>query len=320
MKKMLLIVISVIIITMGIPLLVVSTYKEKKVETEPTPEKEKINVYVHTQDKVIEMDTIQYLKEVVSAEMPANFHEEALKAQAVAARTYMLTRKNEGPTDIHKGADICTDSTHCKAWMSEADRKKAWGQYAEKNWHKISDAVESTNDMVITYQGNLISAVFHSTSSGTTENAKDVWGGDVPYLVSVSSPGDTESPKYNSNAEFNIDEYKKICEENIPGINWENGLFCNIERSTAGGITLINIGGITVKGVDFRKMFSLQSTNIDIKEENGKVIMTVKGYGHGVGMSQYGANYLANEGKNYIEILKTYYTGVEVEKINNISN
>lgn len=308
---------------MGIPLLIVSTYKEKDAETpgiEATPEKEKINVYIHTQDKVVEMDVMQYLKEVVSAEMPASFHNEALKAQAVAARTYMLTRKNAGPTDIHKGADICTDSTHCKAWMSETDRKKSWGNDAENNWQKISDAVEATDEMVITYQGNLISAVFHSTSSGTTENAKDVWGGDVPYLVSVNSIGDTQSPKYNSKAEFNIDEFKKICEENIQGINWENGLFKDIQKSNAGGITSLNIGGITVKGVDLRKIFSLQSTNIDIKEENGKIIMVVKGYGHGVGMSQYGANYLANEGKNYIEILKTYYTGVEVEKINKTSN
>ena len=326
MKNFIIIILSVIALTLVVPVLIVKipkNYASDEFNSLSTPKPKasgKVKVYIKDRDCVVEMDSLQYLKEVVSAEMPADFHEEALKAQAVAARTYMLNRQNAGPTDIHKGADICTDSTHCKAWMSEADRKKAWGNDAEKNWQKISDAVEATDDMVITYDGKLISAVFHSTSSGNTENAIDVWGGNVPYLVSVASQGDTESPKYNSSAEFPTEEFKKICEENLTGINWDMGLFSDISRSEAGGIISLKIGGVTVKGTDFRTLFSLRSTNIDIKEENGKIIMTVKGYGHGVGMSQYGANYLANQGKSYTEILKTYYTGVEVVNLTNLEN
>ena len=157
-----------------------------------------------------------------------------------------------------------------------------------------------------------ISAVFHSTSSGFTENAEDVWGGSVPYLVSVESKGEEESPRYHSERTLSIDEFKSIAEQNIEGIDWSAGLFGEIQRSEAGGIKTIVVGGVSVKGTDFRFMFDLRSTNIEITETADSVIMQVTGFGHGVGMSQYGANYLASEGMNYVDILKTYYTGVEV--------
>lgn len=315
MKRIILVALFIFIVTMGLPFLLVKLPRKAQETEEKAAVSDKVSVYIKKEDRVVEMDTMQYLKEVVAAEMPADFHEEALKAQAVAARTYMVNRRNSGGSDVHKGADICTDSTHCKAWISEAERKELWGSDAEKNWAKISNAVESTDGVIITYEGKPISAVFHSTSSGHTENAVDVWGGNVPYLVSVASEGDLKSPKYSSEAEFEVGEYKKICEEKIEGIDWNNGLFSDISRSGAGGIISLKIGGVSVEGTDFRNMFSLRSTNVDIKQDGEKIIMSVKGYGHGVGMSQYGANYLAGEGKNYVEILKTYYTGVEVKSV-----
>lgn len=317
MKKMLILIALILIITMVMPLVVVKLpiVNEEEEVIENAIASDKVKVYIKNEDRVEEMDSMQYLKEVVSAEMPADFHEEALKAQAVAARTYLVNRKRLPATDIHKGADICTDSAHCKAWISESKRREAWGNMAEENWQKISDAVEKTDGVIITYEGEPISAVFHSTSSGVTENAIDVWGGSVPYLVSVESLSDKESPKYSSEQSFSIDEFKKLSEEKIQGVDWNKGLFSDIERSGAGGIIKIKIGGVEVKGTEFRNIFSLRSTNVSIKEEEGKIFMSVKGYGHGVGMSQYGANYLAYEGKNYIEILKTYYTGVEVKNV-----
>lgn len=321
MKKYIFAVLFVTLVTMVLPAAVVKMPSEKKESeekiTQNTPDK--IKVYIKNEDRVEEMDTKQYLKEVVSAEMPADFYEEALKAQAVAARTYMVNRRNtymdSGYPEVHKGADICTDPAHCKAWISESARRESWGNSADKNWEKISEAVESTDGVIITYEGKPISAVFHSTSSGHTENAVDVWGGSVPYLVSVASEGDSESPKYNSEAEYTAEEFKKICEKNISGINWDNGLFSDISRSAAGGIISLKIGGVTVRGTEFRTMFALRSTNIDITAEGSKITMKVKGYGHGVGLSQYGANYLASQGKNYEEILKNYYTGVEVKNV-----
>lgn len=319
MKRLIIIICIILLITLFLPT-VVFLVPQKSVEPSETGDEhaestDKISVYIKKEDKVVEMDTMQYLKEVVAAEMPVDFYDEALKAQAVAARTYMVDRRNNGGTDIHKGAVICTDSTHCKAWISEAERKVLWQDNADEKWEKIAKAVEDTDGVIITYDGKPISAVFHSTSSGQTENASDVWGGNVPYLVSVASVGDSESPKYHSERVLTTEEYRKIAEENISGIDWNNGNFSEILRSGAGGIRSLKVGGVAISGTTFRSIFSLRSTNAEITEDSGKITISVKGYGHGVGMSQYGANYLAAQGKSYEEILKTYYTGVEVSRV-----
>lgn len=171
---------------------------------------------------------------------------------------------------------------------------------------------------MITYDNQPISAVFHSTSSGYTENAADVWGGNVKYLVSVRSEGDEQSPKFKSEAEFSIEDFKRIAEKNFDGVSWDFPLVENIVRSEAGGIKTLEVGGVSVEGTDFRFAFGLRSTNIEIELTGEKVKMNVKGYGHGVGMSQYGADYLAGEGKSFEEILKTYYSGVEISEYESI--
>ncbi len=322
MKKILFFILIIMMITAGIPFLIVTGLSDYKKAEEITDNKEFISVYIKNEDRVCDMEVEQYIKEVTAAEMPADFHTEALKAQAVAARTYLTNRvrvyKKSEPPSEHKGALICTDSAHCKAWISETAKREQWGDSQDKNWQKISDAVDSTKNIIITYNNQPISAVFHSTSSGFTENAKDVWGGDVKYLVSVKSEGDIKSPKFNSESEFTVEEFKQIAESNIKGVDWNKGLVNNIERSEAGGIKSIEIGGVSIKGSDFRFMYGLRSTNIEIELLENSVMMYVKGYGHGVGMSQYGANYMAIDGKNYEDILKTYYTGVNLEKYGSI--
>ncbi len=318
MKKILFFILIVMMITAGIPFLIVTGLSDYKKSEKIIDNKEYISVYIKNEDRVCDMEVEQYIKEVTAAEMPANFYPEALKAQAVAARTYLTNRarvyKKSEPPEEHKGALICTDSTHCKAWISEMTKREQWGESAEDNWKKISDAVDSTKNIIITYDNQPISAVFHSTSSGFTENAKDVWGGDVEYLISVKSEGDIKSPKFNSEAEFSIEEFKQIAQMNIEDIDWDKGLVNNVKRSEAGGIKSVEIGGVLVKGSDFRFMYGLRSTNIEIEILENSIKMYVKGYGHGVGMSQYGANYMAMEGRDYENILKTYYTGVELQK------
>ena len=316
MKKLFLWILIAAAVTALIPAVVLVKYGKYQ---KPLPESEEtVSVYILAEDKVVEMQKSQYLKEVVSAEMPASFEFEALKAQAVAARSYLVSRQNaykiSGTPEEHKGADICTDPTHCKAWISEEKRRESWGADADKNWDKVSRAVEETKGEVITYNGEVISAVFHSTSSGKTESSKDVWGGDRPYLVSVESYGDTLSPKYKSEKEMSLDEFKKTAEKNIDGVDFSKGIIGDIARSDAGGILTVEIGGVAVKGTVFRKIYDLRSTNAEITIDKNTVKFDVKGFGHGVGMSQYGANYLASQGKNYEEILKTYYTGVEIVK------
>lgn len=316
MKRFFFIILSIIIITLIFPVIVFLIPQKPAPTLEQSEGTDKVSVYIKKEDRVVEMDTAQYLKEVVAAEMPVDFHSEALKAQAVAARTYMVNRRNNGGTDIHKGAHICTDSTHCKAWIAESERKEIWGEDAEEKWAKISRAVDETSGIIMTYEGKPISAVFHSTSSGKTENAVDVWGGDVPYLVSVDSVGDTESPKFNSELTLSVEDFRQTASKSIAGIDWSLGNFSEIFRSEAGGIRSLKIGGVAISGTTFRSIFSLRSTNAEITESNGNITITTKGYGHGVGMSQYGANYLASQGKGYQEILQTYYTGIKITDSN----
>ncbi|MCC8169096.1 MAG: stage II sporulation protein D [Oscillospiraceae bacterium] len=311
MKRILLVIVAVIFATLFIPFIIVSLLSGTN-ETAET-----VSVYIKSEDRVEEMEIDEYLTCVVAAEMPADFENEALKAQAVAARTYLYSHieaaENGNIPEEHNGAVICTDSTHCQAYISEEERKKSWGGGADSNWKKIEKAVDGTKNQIMTYNSEPISAVFHSTSSGRTERAADVWGEDIPYLQSVESEGDLYSPKYISEVHISVDDFKRIISEKVPDADWSGELFGNISRSEAGGILTIDVGNRTIKGTEFRSILGLNSSNVEISERDGEITMSVKGYGHGVGMSQYGANYLASQGEGYEEILKTYYTGVEIE-------
>lgn len=327
MKKAVFVIIAVAAVTVLIPFLIICNtsgfYKHESAQSPtaaPTSDDTLINVYIKSEDRVESMSINEYLTGVVSAEMPADFNEEAIKAQAVAARSYLISHinsyKNGAYPENHKGADTCTDYTHCQAWMSEQARKAAWSaDKAEANMEKIKKAVADTAGEVMVYDGAVINAVFHSTSGGKTENAVDVWGSDVPYLKSVESAGDVQSPKYNSDLAVGVEEYKNTVTAALgESVDWSKGLFGDIVRSEAGGIVSMTAGGVKIKGSKLREMFSLRSANVELDEKDGVIYMTVKGYGHGVGMSQYGANYLAGIGKDYKEILKAYYTGVEITK------
>lgn len=309
MKKLLIIIISVIFATLFIPLIIVSCLSGTNYAPPET-----VSVYINSGDKVEEMEINQYLKCVVAAEMPVSFEPEALKAQAVAARTYLASHMQSEAPEQHKGAPVCSDSTHCQAFISEEKRRESWGAAADGNWDKISRAVEETDGLIMTFNKKPISAVFHSTSSGKTERAADVWGEDIPYLQSAESEGDVYSPKYSSEVRISAEDFKRILEENIEGVDWSEGLYGNIVRSESGGIISLDIGGKSIKGTEFRKIFDLNSTNAEFEEDNGNIKILVKGYGHGVGMSQYGADYMAKQGGLFEEILKSYYTGVKIEK------
>lgn len=280
-----------------------------------------VSVYIKDAETIKELDINDYLKCVVAAEVPADFEKEAIKAQAVAARTYLYSHiksyESGNVSPEHIGAVICTDYAHCQAYITEDKYKEKYGERAEDNLRKISECISETADEIMTYNGEVISAVFHSTSSGRTESATDVWGNDIPYLQSVESTEDEQSPKFRSELVISEEEFKNIAENKLDGTNWNSELVSDILRSDAGGIISVKLGGVSVSGNEFRNMYSLHSTNVDIIRENGNVKMNVKGYGHGVGMSQYGANYLAANGKTYKEILKKYYTGIKIEKTDN---
>ena len=268
-------------------------------------------------DEVHQMRLNAYLYGVVAGEMPASFPEEALKAQAVAARTYTVYKQSH-PTGTHPQAEVCGDSTCCKAFATRDTLLERWGADYAVHADAIRESVNATDGQIITYEDEAILAVFHSTSSGMTERAADVWGGDLPYLQSVSSTGEDASPRYQASAEFSAEEGKQILLAAHPQMKLSGEpaqWFGDIQRSEAGGVTSLSIGGVRVSGGEVRKLFGLNSTYFTVNTTPSAVTFDTRGYGHGVGMSQYGARAMALEGKDYETILRWYYTGTVVREL-----
>ncbi|HHV30161.1 stage II sporulation protein D [Acetivibrio mesophilus] len=329
MKRFVRYVLLMTIIVVILPLIIVrgcSTVIEDIVPEEK--EDMKLKVYIKGQDEVEEMSLEEYLMGVVAAEMPADFELEALKAQAIAARTYVYGRMKKiysPKDDTHKGADICTDSAHCQAWIKKDDAMAKWGTLkAFDNWGKIERAVRETEGIIILYDKKVVNPVFHANSGGMTENAEDVWEGTkVPYLKSVKSEGEDKSSGYKVETVFKEEEITKKLKEEYPDIEIEAEDLLEeieiLERTRAGRVKEIRIEDVVIKGTQLRSLLGLRSTNFNIeKGDNNEVIITTIGYGHGVGMSQWGANSLAKNGGTYEEILKHYYTGISLDTIENI--
>ncbi|NLZ93184.1 MAG: stage II sporulation protein D [Firmicutes bacterium] len=280
-----------------------------------------LKVFNHQSEELVEMPLEEYLVGVVAAEMPASFAVEALKAQAVVARTYtvnqMLAFGGKG-CDRHAGADICTNSAHCQAWESEKSSLAKWQGEGAEYLNKIRSAVGATAGKVITHEGRLIDAVFHSTCGGHTENSEDVWSTALPYLRSVACNFCTDSRWTETQHEFTAAAFSEAIVPYVSALPvsasgrplLEQGV-----RSATGRLKSVLIAGETVTGRDFRTAFKLPSTNVTWQITDKKITFTAKGYGHGVGLCQYGANGLAKQGKTYTEIIEHYYTGVAVTDI-----
>ena len=278
-----------------------------------------IRVYITETGEIEEVNLEDYICGVVSNEMPANFEKEALKAQAVTARTYLASKKLNRCT-LHEGIDIC-DSTHCQVYTSKEKRLEKWGaDYANEYWNKIKEAVDETSGQILSYEGELVLyPQFFSTSSGQTENSEDVYLGEIPYLRSVASTGEESAPKYTSDKTLKISDFVYLLNSNFTNLNVtvENikNNFSIKSSSAAGGVIKLNINNVEIRGVDFRKALSLNSTNFTYEFNGDYITFHCKGYGHGVGMSKWGANAMAKNGSNYEEILKHYYSGVEITNL-----
>ena len=337
MKKILIYLLILIFICFSIPIIFTSEFskrtfsaeisennkvenKDKVSESSYDYKKYKTIKLLHKDnEKVEEVALDEYLYGVVSAEMPASFEKEALKAQAVVARTYTIYKivNNDGK---HKDADICDDSTCCQAWISKEDRLSKWKEEERNsNWSKIEEAVNDTQGKIITYEGKPINAFFHSNSGGKTEAPINVWGGSgYPYLQSVSTSGEDAYSQYNSEAEFTKKEFEeKIKKEHSDfKIDYKKEDCIKVEEYTEGNrVKSVKIGNLDLSGVEVRNIFGLRSANFKIIMKNNKIRFEVLGYGHGVGMSQTGADSLAKEGKNYEDIIHHFYTGVEIENM-----
>lgn len=266
---------------------------------------------------VREMSMEDYLWRVVAAEMPASFQLEALKAQAVAVRTYTDTKMGL-TVENHPDANVCTDINCCQAYLEPEAAAGNWGTNADLYTDKINQAVAGTDGIIATYNGAPIQAVFFSSAAGRTVDAVEVWGNRVPYLTGVASPEGEEVPNYHSTMSLGADGFKSIFLSQYPDAKLDGdsaGWFTNEVNNSAGGVAQMDIGGVTVAGSAIRTLFGLRSANFTVTAAEGSITFHVTGYGHGVGMSQYGANAMAGEGKTYQEIILWYYTGVKLEKI-----
>ena len=335
MKKILKYVLIFIFIIIVLPNLCTKKRKKQNVQTSETTKEEKqetekydyskyktIKLYHAKTSQTEELSLDDYLYGVVSSEMPASFEKEALKAQAIVARTYTIYQitKSKGK---HGDADICDDYKCCQAWISKEDRLAKWSENeAEANWNKIVEAVDSTQGKIITYNGSPIDAFFHSNSGGITETASNVWGGDnFPYLQSVQTSGEDGYSQYSSEVEFSQSEFIDKIKTKHPDFEIDfndNSCVQILEYTESGRIRTIKFGNIQIAGTEARTLLGLKSTNFSFEIVDGKIKFKVLGYGHGVGMSQTGADSMAKAGSSAEEIIKHFYSGVEISFVNDL--
>lgn len=337
MKKILIYFAGFLILFFIIPAICTITPKKEPVQevgtTEVTNENNESKEYEYEKYKTIkllhpesaqveELNIDEYLYGVVSSEMPASFELEALKAQAVVARTYTIyqIRNNSGK---HENADICDDFNCCQAWISKEERLAKWTpEEAESNWDKIVQAVDSTKGKIVTYDGQPINAFFHANSGGITESSLNIWGGiDYPYLKSVETAGEEGYTQYASQVVLKQQELLSKIQARHPDcvidFSQENCIQI-LEYTSSGRIKIIKFGNKEIAGTEARTLLGLKSTNFKFLLDGENVTFTVTGYGHGVGMSQTGADSMAKTGANYEAIVKHFYTNVEISEVNSL--
>lgn len=271
-----------------------------------------------TSGKVEELSVRDYVIGAVCAEMPATFEPEALKAQAVAAHTYAERQhllEQSHPTAELCGADFSNDSSQYQACFTENQARQYYGDNFEASYAKITAAVDEVLPYVLEYDGTPIIAAFCSMSAGTTESAETVWGSKVEYLVPVESEADTSAPRYLETASFTGEEFQAAVQEALPDAVWDTDMAKWVQIgacSQSGTVLEVTVGGKTCSGQELRQMLGLRSAVFSVDVQDGKLVFTTKGYGHGVGMSQYGANAMAKDGADWQEILCHYYPAAQL--------
>lgn len=310
LKKITLALVGMLALLLLLPALLVKSCGGRKlpqVESEPCI----IAVWNHKTQELMSMPLGEYLLGVVAAEAPASFHLEALKAQAIVARTYAvakLRRTGGRGCDRHAEADVCTDPTHCQAWLSQEEALANWPFFKQRSyWQKLCRAVGETQNQVVTNEGKLIDAVYHSTCGGSTENSEDVWTNKVSYLRAVPCGYCSDSPRLTETVRLSKQQVaaKLAVKEKDLNLNV-------VSRTESGRIIKVDIGGEVIGGLEFRKRLGLRSSKVSWLIEGDNYGFTTVGYGHAVGLCQYGAAGMAEQGFTAVEIIEKYYSGVEV--------
>lgn len=291
----------------------------KAKETTVQKDTEYFSVLDAESGQVLEVPVRDYIIGAVCAEMPASFHKEALKAQAVASHTYALYQKDVSSRtkdDSLKGADFSNDCSKYQAYFTEDEIRKYYGDSFDTYYAKVAEAVDEAADKILVYDSEPIVAAFHSMSSGTTESAANIWGRDIAYLVPQESSSDKDAPGYTEQYTFSADELRSRLETEYDDIEFEDDLsewFDENKVSSSGTVLELKAGNKIIEGMKFRELLSIRSAAFDIEYDGeSKFCITTRGFGHGVGMSQYGANSMAESGKTYDEILMHYYENAEL--------
>ncbi|MBR7795661.1 stage II sporulation protein D [Agaribacter marinus] len=319
---------TLIIIILVVPTLIVVPFAKGNqqegatpIENETTAQVElgsspfSVSVMRSASDKVEGIPLEEYVVGVVASEMPADFEKEALKAQALAARTYIVNYKLHGNEEESKKSDV-TDTVQHQVYKDEYQLQKQWG--SDFNWkiNKVKKAVLETEGEILTYKDAPITPAFFSTSNGYTENSEDYWENELPYLRSVASPWDKESPKYLDQKTFSSDQLEKALELDFSN---KTPLPIQLTRTDSKRVEEIEIAGQKFSGRDIREKLDLRSSDFTVEQKNNHFIFTTKGFGHGIGMSQYGANGMAKDGKSYKDIVQYYYQNVQISTVDNIA-
>ncbi|MUV37370.1 Stage II sporulation protein D [Lentibacillus sp. JNUCC-1] len=279
------------------------------IEVEEGDEQLAVNVMRSGSEDIEKVPLENYVAGVVSAEMPAEFELEALKAQALAARTYIVNHLQH--QENQEDAAI-TDTISHQVYKSDTELRERWGK--DYNWkmERIREAVSETEGEVLTYNDVTITPAFFSTSNGYTENSEDYWENELPYLRSVESPWDTSSPKYLDQKTFTLEDIEQALGVQLPK---QSAVPMTITRTESGRVQSLALGDETLSGRKVREKLDLRSSDFSIKQKNNHFIFTTKGFGHGIGMSQYGANGMAQEGKTYKDIVAHYYQDVKISSL-----
>ena len=291
----------------------ISNENKKSGDTAKNESKYMIKLLLSESKEIVELSMDDYIKGVLLGEMPITFELEALKAQAIVARTYTMYKLKNNPK-VHENADMCDDINCCQAYKTKEYAFASWDDEEENaKWQKLEDAVIGTSNLIITYSGEVIEAFFHAHSGGQTENIKYVWGdSEIPYLKSVNG---NEGEAYQDSKTFTKLEFKELIKSKVPNYDVKKSILKIEDYTGSGRVNMLKIDDIEIKATELRKITGIKSTNFRIEESGDNITFYTVGYGHGVGMSQYGANQMAKDGKSYEDIIKHYYTGVEINKI-----
>ncbi len=322
MKSIILVSVLLVLFALLFPIVSLNPQAtDTPVDDEPSPfyqsaSDETLSIRLLDGGEVTELSMASYLFGALAAEMPASFELEALKAQAVALRSYVLYKMLVAPSANHPEADICSDSSCCAAWKTEAYLQEKWGENYGEYSAKLQEAVFLTDGLALAYNGTPALAVFHSSSPGCTESSQEVWARDLPYLTSVESPESAEQvPHYISSVTLSAQEFMDTVLEYYPDAVFSADMsdwIGEIEYSESGRIHSVELGGVRISGTQLRAIFSLRSAAIEFTLDGASVTMTCTGFGHGVGMSQYGANVYARQGVEFQDILAAFYPGTEL--------